>query len=858
MQQVFIPVEQYRYLVASASVGSDDLTSTPFIRIFDARSNDVIMELEAESHFASFSVSAPCDDDCFIGGSMQNGNIAVFRLSDLLKEIEKPYFYTSEIQTESLVALTPFSGGRLIASVNSTLYVYDLETASPTSIAQIPIPGECHALSFNQNSKVNRIAAIACLDTSSLRSVVAIFDLSKNQIIMKLDLGSTTPTTLVWSPEVATLLAVSVVSEGLPSVQLWSMRVRTSPVATISLDSVVTSLAWFTQDHRFMLAGDKAGHVHLLSVTQQSIEVVGLAEKIESNTESTSVTSISVSPCISGAAVVSSQSGNLLTSCVYVPTENYKPIPSWILSIPTAPLVNLVGDTSLIVVDSKPEIRKHWLPVSSALLADVEAISRAFAAQDIEYLLSKIEDHPTLFTNFIQLKLKYSNETILNLLKSLLGYGDLVLEEPKQEEMPAIATSPFENMIVDDDVDFFENLIEVASDTSSLQESPETSEDLISSPNDFIKELCLGTVSSAYELLLPHDPLSAAVLFMFLQGISPDQRLLEHLNQSTENQYVSALITQNFENLIDSATPDTWQFVAFLILQHSPQNSNLLLKLLGQKLSQQDQINNEVLEVLFTISSSFNELKSFWKSKSLDSELYFLTRTSLLALAYPEACEKPPVQAAQVPKAPHRVPLSPTHPPVSHQVVSSFEQQIGFTENVRPLVQPPMVPTPVSVTPGMPPHTSFAPPSHRPVTDIRPPSIPTGMTPGIPTTTPTPVDEMINYEKPSEIISAVDVSSALPNFSNSVALLKELVSSISLKQVPRSQVSRIDSAVEKTVKLLKSINERNLTMDVAPLLEEVLENIKSGQYRPAQQKLRKLPAEVNSNLALLISTLKTL
>ncbi|KAL0218688.1 hypothetical protein P9112_004341 [Eukaryota sp. TZLM1-RC] len=864
MQSYWITVEEHKHLIASGSSITDDDFSEPSLKLVDCRNpvrSQPVVQIYLESHFASFCVSSPLEDDCFIGGSLQNGFIIIFKLSDLLHSEEpKPHFYAPSPKTEPIIAITPFDGGKLLSAEDSKLYVWDISQPSTddvSPIAEVTFSGRCQAMTFNLNPKVSRIAAIACTDDTP-KSTVCVFDLSKNQIIMKLDLGSAVPTCLCWSPEVSTQLAVGVHGDH-PSVQLWSMRNRAAPMAVESIESVPTALSWFSKDFRFLLAGDRAGHVHLVSVTPTSLTSLGIAEKIESNTGSASITSLSTTGLLSGAAVVSSESKTLVTPCVAV-KGMVKNLPDWVINKPEGSLTAVDESMSVVVAGSNAKFDRHWLPLSGKAVEELLGLVDHFTSKNTEALLNLVDQD--YFGSFLFQKFVHQLDDKSAILTALGLLPEVNAPLPVQEEH-----SP---MTMDDDADFFENISvhsveSVEEPTSKMEISPEVKD-------NFIKMIALGDVEGAYELALTSGLLvQAACLWMVLNRVEPEARLIEKFDDVLDNVFLSCFLTRNYEPLIEKIDEENWKFVLAFLVNHSVnEDVKNYLELFVAKVVELEEITDGVIELILMFSRDFDKLIDLWK-REYSSSVELFTRTALLLSYDPNARTNQSVNQVLHQVADlvgrfgyeHQRNQLVERPVVNPVVVPQLprEEKKPTKEERKPVARPPVQPPhPVQATYISEPSPHDLPPHPR--VPSRPPSMrPPSMTP--PTATPAPgvsrsPEVVENYSKPTEIINNVDKSNILPNFSPAADSIIRIVSSFSNKPIPKSKLQRVDSAAQKASELLKVLNERNVRIDFADDLGRCLSLLEQRNFPAAQKLLSKLPIEVKGSLNILSSTLKQL
>ncbi|KAL0238225.1 hypothetical protein GEMRC1_012698 [Eukaryota sp. GEM-RC1] len=848
----WIPLED-GHLVASCSV-MDDFSQEAYIKIEDVRTSNIIVQVALDSHFASFTVSAPCDDDCFIGGCLHNGDLVFFKLSDLLAENVEPFFSTPSLRSESVVAITPYEGGRAISVDQNILSIWDLSKTSSmeTTPTEVTIPGTCTAISFNQNPKVNRIAALACVDPQSHKNLLCVFDLSKNQIIMKLDLGSSAPTTLCWSPEITTLLAVGFAGDS-PSVQLWSMRNRTAPIAVQELPYAVSAVAWFPQDYRFIAAGDVGGNVRLLYTNQQSLSDCGLAASLESNTDSTRVTSLSLSPCLSGAAVIGSESKFYTTACLSA--KNMTVIPDWIACNRGQSDCNVALDDamSVSVQGTVAQFARHWLPLSSQSVSDLDSLLRLFKESNVNEVAQLVGD--SLVTDFLKELTKSSTKEAL--LK-VFGF----VKDAEEEVETTEDTSP---MAIDDDADFFENLSVKSVESMEIEQENLSTEISLEVKQEFIKFLALGDRESAYELLVDNGfLLKASVLFMNIHGLNPDLRLLSKLgSDEIDDVFLRAFLTREFDVIESVVDEENWQYCLLFLLEFASEPElkehvvNLSNSLLSRNL--EETLSPNVHDLLLIISESYDLLVRSWRERYNGSNMApLLARICLLSLAVPSAQNDDVIRSVfdevyevlkrfgyEVPGK-QEVSLPPKHhatPPLVQPQV----QPLLHTQ-VQPPVQPQMPPMHSQMQPPM--RTQVQTPMH---TQVQPPMMHT------PVQSPPSQSKVVEaYSKPRDAMQSVDVSNILDNFRPGVAKLIQVISSWSDRPLPKQKLSRIDTAVGKVVDLLHELNSRNVRIDFAEKFNACVDKLAEGNFAAASTAMKTLAPSLKTPMNLVISTMKQL
>lgn len=167
-------------------------------------------------------------------GGMEHGLVQVFDAAKVIKGEENALTFSKDKHTGSVnsLDLNPFQGNLLASGASdSEIYIWDLnKLSSPMTPGAKSQPLEdIKCVSWNR--QVQHILA----STASSKCVV--WDLRKNEPIIKLsDTASGTRMRckdVAWHPEVATQLCLASEDDHAPVIQIWDLRLASSPLRTM-------------------------------------------------------------------------------------------------------------------------------------------------------------------------------------------------------------------------------------------------------------------------------------------------------------------------------------------------------------------------------------------------------------------------------------------------------------------------------------------------------------------------------------------------------------------------------------------------------------------------------------------------
>ncbi|XP_075980743.1 COPII coat complex component secretory 31 [Anticarsia gemmatalis] len=159
----------------------------------------------------------------------------------------------------SSLDINPYQKNLLASGASdSEIFIWDLNnTSQPMAPGNRSQPYE-HVQGLAWNQQVQHILG------STFASRCVVWDLRKNEPIMKLsDSQSRTRwRSLAWHPAVATQLCIASEDDQVPVVQLWDLRLASSPLVTLEgHHKGVMSVSWCRQDPDLLLSAGKDGRV---------------------------------------------------------------------------------------------------------------------------------------------------------------------------------------------------------------------------------------------------------------------------------------------------------------------------------------------------------------------------------------------------------------------------------------------------------------------------------------------------------------------------------------------------------------------------------------------------------------------
>jgi len=196
-----------------------------------------------------------------IVGGLDRGFISIYDAGKLIKGQENPIIFSKDKHTGPVTALdfNPFQSNLLASGASeSEIFIWDLNRLqtpmSPGAKSQ-PID-DVRCIAWNR--QVQHILA----STFSTRCVV--WDLRKNEPIIKVS-DSTSRVrckAVEWNPEVATQLCIASEDDQTPVIQIWDLRLASSPLRTLEYHQRgILSLAWCKQDSDLLLSCGKDNRI---------------------------------------------------------------------------------------------------------------------------------------------------------------------------------------------------------------------------------------------------------------------------------------------------------------------------------------------------------------------------------------------------------------------------------------------------------------------------------------------------------------------------------------------------------------------------------------------------------------------
>ena len=268
------PKNQYPVLLA-AGTAAQQLDAS-----FDTTSSLDIYSLElGESGHAMPKVASLSQDQRFhslvwgamgnhpqgvLVGGMERGFIQVFDAARLIKGQEESLMFSKEKHTGAVNALdlNPFQSNLMASGASdSEIFIWDLNklTTPMTPGAKTQPLEEVRCVAWNR--QVQHILA----STASSKCVV--WDLRKNEPIIKVSQDSSSGARMkykpvAWHPEVATQLCIASEDDHSPVIQIWDLRLASSPLKTLDAHSKgVLSVAWCQQDSDLLLSCGKDNRI---------------------------------------------------------------------------------------------------------------------------------------------------------------------------------------------------------------------------------------------------------------------------------------------------------------------------------------------------------------------------------------------------------------------------------------------------------------------------------------------------------------------------------------------------------------------------------------------------------------------
>ena len=257
------PKDKYPVMLAAGTAAQQldaSFDTTSNLDIYNFNLNEVgpglskINSVPVESRFHSL-VWAP---NVLVGG-MERGVVQVFDVNKLMQgHQENVVLFSKDKHTGSVntLDLNPFQANLMASGASeSEIFIWDLNKLAmpmtPGAKAQPLEDVKCVAW----NRQVQHILA----STASSKCVV--WDLRKNEPIIKVSDTSGARMRykpVAWHPEVATQLCIASEDDHTPVIQIWDLRLASSPLKTLDAHTKgVLSIAWCEQDSDLLMSCGK-------------------------------------------------------------------------------------------------------------------------------------------------------------------------------------------------------------------------------------------------------------------------------------------------------------------------------------------------------------------------------------------------------------------------------------------------------------------------------------------------------------------------------------------------------------------------------------------------------------------------
>ncbi|XP_060599891.1 protein transport protein Sec31A-like [Ruditapes philippinarum] len=207
-----------------------------------------------------YGVSEDLSNGVIVGGG-DSGGILAYDASKFLDGDQDCLMFKKDKHTGAVKALdfNPFQNNLLVSGgAESEIFIWDMNNPdSPmTPGAKSQPPEEVACVSWNR--QVQHILA----STFTARCVV--WDLRKNEPIIKVSdsMSRIKPKLVCWNPEVATQMCLSSEDDHAPVIQLWDLRYATSPVKVLeNHQRGILSMSWCPKDPDLLLSCAKDNRI---------------------------------------------------------------------------------------------------------------------------------------------------------------------------------------------------------------------------------------------------------------------------------------------------------------------------------------------------------------------------------------------------------------------------------------------------------------------------------------------------------------------------------------------------------------------------------------------------------------------
>eukprot|EP00095_Tigriopus_kingsejongensis_P008051 maker-scaffold201_size263271-snap-gene-1.32 protein:Tk08051 transcript:maker-scaffold201_size263271-snap-gene-1.32-mRNA-1 annotation:"hypothetical protein CAPTEDRAFT_20326" len=215
----------------------------------------------AERRFVACLALSPELPSGVIVGGLDQGVMTIYDAQKLLSGDDNPVVFSKNKHTGPVQALdfNPFQPNLLASGASeSEIFIWDMNklTAPMTPGSKSQPPDDVRCVAWNK--QVQHILA------SSFASRCVVWDLRKNDPIIKVSDSTSRMRTKVvaWHPEVATQLCLASEDDHTPVIQIWDLRLASSPIRTLeSHQRGILSVAWCDQDSDLLLSCGKDNRI---------------------------------------------------------------------------------------------------------------------------------------------------------------------------------------------------------------------------------------------------------------------------------------------------------------------------------------------------------------------------------------------------------------------------------------------------------------------------------------------------------------------------------------------------------------------------------------------------------------------
>ncbi|XP_065220292.1 protein transport protein Sec31A-like [Planococcus citri] len=600
------------------------------------------------------------DKGVIVGGS-DSGKLLIYSATELLKDEKIPGREDGLIASRDkhsgpvrALDFNTFQSNLLATGASSSeIFIWDLndkklEPMTPGAPAQ-PLED---VTSLSWNKQVEHILA------TSFATRCLVWDLRKNQTIIKLSDSSSKIRwkDVKWNPANATQLCLASEEDHYPVIQMWDLRLATSPIKTFEgHQKGVLSLAWCADDPDLLVSCGKDDK--LLVWNPNTASTTGeIVHEISAGTE----WNFEVNWCPRNPFLIASSSSNGIASISSLvgddsiaqgnnkiadsfPGMNQYQQPSQPVNLGKPPkwmrkpvgvsfafggkLVSFGNDDK--VVEVRQVVTESDLDMK---FKELEKVLEQGNAYGYGYCLKKAEASDEMDVkdawNFIAMQ--FHGPEFKNLMYNVLGTSDAVLQEKlsnlkitdvtKQEELSSDSFSNVSRIGPADNEDIFANLS--AQQNSTVQSSPTKSPLKIIQTPDVEGAICdallLGNIELAVELCIKENRMADAIVLAVSRG--PEllaQAQAKYFEKSNNHltTLISAVVTEDWFHVVETCDLTNWRQVLIALLTYTRDDEfRALCECLGQRLSAagDEGLKKDAL-LCYIIAGNVNRLVEYWK-----------------------------------------------------------------------------------------------------------------------------------------------------------------------------------------------------------------------------------------------------